>query len=190
MKALEEKILKEGKVLPGGVLKIDSFLNHQIDTRFLEEIGAEFARLFPEKVTKILTVEASGISMAVATAKHYDYCPVIFAKKGEAANMSDETYSSKLFSFTRKRDFMANVAKDYLQEGDKVLIIDDFLASGQALKALIDICHQAKAEVVGCGIAVEKVHQSGGELIRGMGVRVEFLARIVRMDDDGIEFAE
>ena len=190
MKALEEKILKEGKILPGGVLRIDSFLNHQIDTKFLEEIAAEFHRLFPEEVTRILTVEASGISMAVYTSRYYNYCPVVFAKKGEAANMSDETYSSKLFSFTRKRDFIANVAKDYIHEGDKVLIIDDFLASGQALKALIDICHQAKAAVVGCGVVVEKVHQSGGDLIRDMGIRVEALARIVSMDENGIVFTD
>lgn len=190
MKALEVKIKKEGKVFPGEILKIDNFLNHQIDTRFLDEIGQEFRRLFDKEVTKILTIEASGIAIATATARYYDFCPVLFAKKIAAANMSDAVYSAELFSYTRKQTFYASVAKEYLNENDKVLIIDDFLANGEALNAMVNLCKQAGAEIVGCGIVVEKGYQPGGRKIREMGIDVQSLAIVSSMTDDSIEFAD
>lgn len=190
MKELEVKIKEEGKVLPGEILKINGFLNHQIDTRFLDEIGKEFRRLFDTEVTKILTIEASGIAIAVATARYFDFCPVIFAKKAVTANMSDDNYSAEAFSYTHGNSFFANVSKDYLSTDDKVLIIDDFLAMGEALNALIDICEQAGATIVGCGTVVEKGFQPGGKAIRDKGIRVESLAVIKKMTDDSIEFED
>lgn len=189
MKSLEEKIRKEGKVLPGSILKIDNFLNHQIDVKFIEEIGKEFKRLFSdEEVTKILTIEASGISLAYETSKHFDYVPVVFAKKVMAANQDSEVYTARLYSYTRQKEYFASVAKQYLNKNDKVLIIDDFLANGEALKALIKICKDAEAQIVGCGVVVEKAFQKGGQELREKGYRVESLARIKSMSDTDIEF--
>ena len=191
MKALEEKIRKEGKLMPGDVLKVDNFLNHQIDVRFLDEMGLEFKRLFGDvKVTKILTIEASGISIGVVTSKYFDYCPVVFAKKTAAKNMSADIYSAGLHSYTRGIDHVASVSKNYISSDDKVLIVDDFLANGEALKALISICEQAGAEVVGCGIIVEKAYQPGGKMIRERGITVHSLAKVSYLDDTRIEFED
>lgn len=192
MKLLEERIRKEGRVLPGDVLKIDSFLNHQIDTALLREIAAEFHRLYENSgVTKILTVEASGIAVAVSTAFLFDNIPVVFAKKGNAKNLGDSVYHAPVYSYTRGAQMEAQIDSHYLNENDKVLIVDDFLANGQALNALIDICHQANAEVVGCGVVVEKAYQPGGSLIREKGIRVEALARVGAMSaEEGIEFLD
>ncbi len=192
MDALKKRILEEGRVLSGNVLKVDSFLNHQIDTRFLKEIGAEFKKIFADcEVTKILTIEASGIAVSFAASQFFDDCPVVFAKKGAASNMSDDVYHSSLYSYTRRAEFEVYVSKNYLNEGDKVLIIDDFLANGEALNALIRICEQAKCELVGCGVVIEKEWQKGGERIREKGVRVEALARIASMDEkNGVEFCD
>lgn len=191
MKALEEKIKKEGKVLDGNALKIDCFLNHQIDVKFIEEIGKEFKRLFKdEKVTKILTVEASGIAVAYETSKYFDYCPVVFAKKEPASNQDDSVFVAELYSYTRQRHYSIKVAKEYINKDDNILIIDDFLANGQALKALISLCSQVGCKLVGCGVVVEKAFQPGGKEIRDSGVKVEALARISSMDKDYIEFID
>lgn len=191
MKLLEEKIKKEGKALPNDILKVDSFLNHQIDVAFLNEIGKEFQRLFAnEGVNRVLTVEASGIAMAVTTAQAFGNIPVVFAKKVAAANMSKDVYCAALHSYTRQRDYNITVSKEYLHQDDVVLIIDDFLANGEALNALISLCKQAGAKVVGCGIVIEKTYQPGLERIREMGYRVESLARIKHMEEGVIEFVE
>ncbi|MBO4538032.1 MAG: xanthine phosphoribosyltransferase [Erysipelotrichaceae bacterium] len=192
MEILKQRILKEGRVLPGDILKIDSFLNHQIDTALMSEIGREFAGRFAgETVTRILTVEASGIAAALTTAQQFGSCPVVFAKKGGAANMSAEVYHAPLHSYTRNRDLEIFVSRQYLSESDRVLIIDDFLANGQALKALTEIIRQAGSTLVGCGVVVEKAYQPGGQMLRDQGIRVESLARIAAMDPEtGITFSE
>ena len=185
MKLLEEKILKEGKVLPGSVLKVDSFLNHQIDVRLLSEMAKEWHRLFENNgITKILTIEASGIGIACIAAEQFDV-PVVYAKKTRGLNMSDDCYVSSVVSYTHGNTYSVIVSKPYISENDKVLIVDDFLANGSALKALINICHSAGAEIAGAGIAIEKAYQGGGKMIRDMGVRVESLAKILSIGKDG-----
>lgn len=190
MDALKKRIVEDGKVLSGNVLKVDSFLNHRIDTEFILEIGKEFKKIFSDcEVDKILTIEASGIAVSFATAQSFNFCPVVFAKKGAASNMGNDVYHASLYSYTRRADFEIYVSKGYLNKGDKVLIIDDFLANGEALNALIKICEQADCELVGCGVVIEKAMQKGGEMIREKGIRVEALARIDSMDaEKGIEF--
>ena len=189
MKLLEERILKDGLVLPGDVLKVDSFLNHQIDVRLISALGAEWKRLFQnEGITKILTIEASGIGIACLTAEHFDV-PVVFAKKSKSSNIGDNFYKSKVVSYTHGQTYEVIVSKKYISEGDKILIIDDFLANGSALKALISIAEQGGAMVVGAGIAIEKTYQGGGNDIRERGYRVESLAKILSMNEkDGIIF--
>ncbi|MBR3894193.1 MAG: xanthine phosphoribosyltransferase [Clostridia bacterium] len=189
MQLLEQKICKEGKVFEGDVLKVDSFLNHQIDVGFLCRLGEELHRLFADcGVNKILTIEASGIGIACITAQFF-HCPVLFAKKSKTVNIAGNLWTSRVHSYTHNTDHDVVVSKSYLGAGDRVLIIDDFLANGSALEALIDLCRQAGAEVVGAGIAIEKVYQGGGEMIRRKGVRVESLARIASMDTEkGIRF--
>ena len=189
MEALKNRILTEGRILAGDVLKVDSFLNHQIDTAFLTEIGREFARLFQDcGVTRILTIEASGIAIGVATSQFLNYCPVVFAKKGTASNMGSDVYHATEHSYTRNADFVISVSRNYLNKDDKVLILDDFLANGEALKALIAIVRASGAEIAGAGVVIEKAYQKGGDLIRSEGVRLEALARIKHMDENGIEF--
>ena len=191
MKLLEDRILKDGKIYPGDVLKVDSFINHQIDVPFVYELGREFYRLFGDAgVTKILTIEASGIGIASLAAVHFG-CPIVFAKKTETINISGDVYSSEVYSYTHRRTYNVRVAKEYLTADDKVLIIDDFLATGSALKALIKLVDEAGASLAGVGIVIEKAFQPGGDEIRATGVRVESLARIASMTDDGkITFAE
>ena len=186
MDSLKKYITAEGRVLSDDILKVDSFLNHQIDTVFLTEVGKEFRRRYNNcEVNKILTVEAQAAS------RFFDYIPVVFAKKGQAKNMSGDAYHASLHSYTRGTDFVISVTKKYLTSEDKVLIVDDFLANGEALKALISIVSQAGAELVGCGIVIEKAYQPGGDLIRSQGIRVESLARIKSMSvENGIEFCE
>ena len=182
MNFLEEKILTDGSVKKGNILKIDNFLNHQIDIDIMRQIAYEFKRRFKGKeVTKILTIEASGIAIAVLLADLYDV-PVVFAKKGETANSTDDKYISQAYSFTHKRMNNVFVSKPYMQAGEKVLIVDDFLADGQAMTALIDIVHQAGAEVVGLGVAVEKGQQPGGKMLREKGYQVESIAIIDDMN--------
>ena len=183
MKLLEERIRKDGTVKAGNVLKVDSFLNHQMDIDLFNEMGKEWARLFADrKITKILTVEASGIGIACVAAQHF-HVPVVFAKKSQSVNIDGEVYSTKIESFTHKRVYDAIVSKKFLHPEDHILIIDDFLANGCALEGLIDIVNKAGASVEGVGIAVEKGFQKGGDLIRSKGIRVESLAIVESMDD-------
>lgn len=183
MKLLEERIRKDGTVKAGNVLKVDSFLNHQMDIDLFNEMGKEWAHLFADrKITKILTVEASGIGIACVAAQHF-HVPVVFAKKSQSVNIYGEVYSTKIESFTHKRVYDVIVSKKFLHPEDHILIIDDFLANGCALEGLIDIVNKAGASVEGVGIAVEKGFQKGGDLIRSKGIRVESLAIVESMDD-------
>ena len=190
MKLLEERILTDGKILKGNILKVDNFINHNIDVMFVCELGKEFKRLFgDDRPTKILTIEASGIGIACLTAQYFGI-PVVFAKKSRTSNISEGVYTSKVESFTHGTTHDIMVSKQYLSEGERVLIIDDFLATGNALFGLIDIVEQAKATVVGCGIVIEKEYQGGGNILRDKGYRVESLAKIKSMDEKGIEFCQ
>ncbi len=184
MKLLEDRIRADGKVRDGGaVLKVDSFLNHQMDIQLFNEIGKEFFRLFgQEKVSKILTIEASGIGIA-CIAGQYFRVPVLFAKKSQSKNIDGQVFTAKVESFTHGKVYDIMVAKEFLRPGDRVLLIDDFLANGAALRGLIQIVRQAGAQVVGAGVCIEKAFQPGGDAIRAMGVRVEALARIKSMSD-------
>ena len=183
MNFLEERIAKDGVVKEGNVLKVDSFLNHQMDIELFDEMGAEFKRRFAnENINKILTIEASGIGMACIAAQHFGGVPVVFAKKAQSINLDGEQYATTIYSFTKQKEYPVIVGKRFLSEGDKVLIIDDFLANGCALEGLIKICEAAGAEVAGIGIAVEKGFQGGGDKLRERGFRVESLARIAEMD--------
>ena len=188
VKALEEKIIAEGKVCPGHILKVGSFLNQRLDTDFLFEMGREIYRLFEnENVTKIVTVEASGIAIAMAAA-FYFHVPAVFAKKGKSSNVTGDVYVSNVHSYTYNKDFNVIIAKEYISADDRVLIVDDFLATGAALVGLRDLVEQAGGSVVGAGIAIEKAFQGGGELLRAQGMRVESLARIASMSDDSLTF--
>ena len=185
MELLEQRILKDGKIKPGGILKVDSFLNHQIDPALLYEMALELKRLFEnEGVNKIFTIEASGIAMAAMVGYVFD-CPVVFAKKSKSKNISDELYSVEVESFTHGNTNTVVVSREYLHENDRVLIVDDFLATGAALVGLKSLVEQAGGTVVGAGIAVEKAFQGGGDLLRANGIRVESLAKIASMGDDG-----
>ena len=189
MELLKEKILKEGKVFPGNILKVDNFLNHLVDTELMYEIGKEFAGLFSgKKITKVLTIEASGIAVACFAA-HELKVPLLFAKKSHTSNQSTQVYTSKVMSYTHGKVYDISVSKEYLNADDSILIIDDFLASGEALKGLIDLINQAGAKLVGCGIVIEKAFQDGGKLLREEGVRIESLAKIVKMTDNEVIFA-
>lgn len=185
LKLLEDRIVKDGIVKPGNVLKVDSFLNHQMDISLFNDMGKEFKRLFNDTpINKILTIEASGIGIACVAAQYFDNVPVVFAKKSQTVNIDGEVYSTKIESFTHKRVYDVILSKKYLSSKDHVLIIDDFLANGCALNGLLDIAQKAGATVEGVGIAVEKGFQRGGELIRQKGIRVESLAIIESMDAD------
>lgn len=189
MKLLEDRIRRDGEVLNGDVLKVDSFLNHQMDVGLFADMGREWARLYAdEHVTKILTIEASGIGMACVAAQQFGGVPVVFAKKSKSRNISGEVYHAQVESFTHGQVNDIIVSKKYLCPGDRVLIIDDFLANGAALQGLIALVKDSGATLVGAGIAVEKAFQPGGEKIRAMGVRVESLAKIKSMSVNGIEF--
>ena len=182
MNFLEEKILADGRVYAGDILKVDSFINHRIDMDVMRQAACEFKRRYEgERVDKILTIEASGIAIAVMLANMYDV-PVVFAKKAETANSTDDKYRSQAFSFTRKEMNDIVVSRPYISPGERILIVDDFLATGQAARALIDIVRQAGAEVVGLGMLVEKGQQEGGKSLRGDGYRVESIAIIDSMD--------
>ncbi|MBR4720331.1 MAG: xanthine phosphoribosyltransferase [Clostridia bacterium] len=190
MRTLEEKILNEGQVFEGNVLKVSSFLNQQLDTAFLKEMGAEIARLYGDcGVNKILTVEASGIAIAIAAAFIMNV-PVVFAKKGKAKNLSDKTYSAEVKSFTKGVVNTISVDREYITSEDKLLIIDDFLADGNALRGLLSIAKDAGAKVIGTAVAIEKGFQGGGDALRNEGVRVESLAIVDEMTDSGIKFRQ
>ena len=182
MKLLEERIRKDGTVKAGNVLKVDSFLNHQMDVKLFQEIGKEFKRRFAdEEITKILTIEASGIGIACVAAQHF-HVPVVFAKKSQSVNIDGEVYSTKIESFTHKRVYDVIVSKKFLHPEDHILIIDDFLANGCALRGLISIIENAGATVSGIGIAIEKGFQRGGKEIREAGYQLESLAIVEEMD--------
>ena len=192
MKLLEERIRKDGTIRGTEVLKVDRFLNHQMDIALINEIGKEFYRLFGDcGINKILTIEASGIGIACITAQSFGV-PVIFAKKNKTKNIAGDVYTSKVASFTHGKVYDIIVSKEFLGPEDRVLLIDDFLANGSALQGLINLVRDAGATLVGAGICVEKAFQPGGDLIRGMGVRVESLARVKRMDEatNTIEFCD
>lgn len=191
MKLLEERILKDGKVRPGGILKVDGFLNHQMDVRLFMELAKAWRQAFEqEEVTKLLTIEASGIGLACIAAMVFD-CPVVFAKKTKTQNIDGSVYKTQVKSYTHGRVYDVIVSREYLKAEDRVLLIDDFLADGAALDGLCDLVHQSGAELVGAGIAVEKCFQPGGKRLRGKGLRIEALARVKAMYDDGrIEFEE
>lgn len=184
MRLLEERIRKDGIVKPGNVLKVDSFLNHQMDVTLFNEMGKEFKRLFSDRpVNKILTIEASGIGIACIVAQHFNV-PVVFAKKTQSINIDGEVYTSKIESFTHKRSYDVIVSKKYISNEDHILIIDDFLANGCAVNGLIEMILSAGATVEGVGIAIEKGQQPGGKLLRDQGIRVESLAIIDSMNDE------
>lgn len=191
MELLKQRICQDGKVKGNDVLKVDSFLNHQMDVKLFAEIGKEFKRRFADcEVNKILTIEASGIGIACVTAQFFD-CPVIFAKKNQTKNIAGDIYTAEVESFTHGRVYQIRVAKDFLHPGDKVLIIDDFLANGAALMGMSKLVVDAGAEVVGAGIVIEKAFQPGGDMLRAKGVRIESLARIKSLsEENGVEFVD
>ena len=185
MKLLEERIKRDGVVKSEGVLKVDSFLNHQIDVNLIDEMGAEFARLFAgAPVNKILTIEASGIGIACLVARHFGNAPVVFAKKAQSINLDGDQYTTTVYSFTKRKEFPVIVSKKYLDADDHVLLIDDFLANGKALHGLIELCHAAGASVEGIGIAVEKGFQGGGDELRAQGYDVDSLAIVESMNPE------
>ena len=191
MKLLEDRILKDGHIGADNVLKVDSFLNHQIDVSFVCELGKEFYRLFKdENITKILTIEASGIGIACLAAQYFGV-PVVFAKKTKTINIYSDTYNATVHSCTHKKDYDIVVSKEFLSKEDNVLIIDDFLAKGSALTALLMLIEKAGAKTAGAGIVIEKAYQGGGNLVRDMGIRVESLAKIKSISKkDGIVFCK
>lgn len=185
MKELEERIRREGTVKPGNVLKVDAFLNHQCDVALYDAMGRAWAEHFAGRtITKILTIEASGIGMACVAARHFGNVPVVFAKKAQSINLDGDQYVSTVYSFTKQREFPVIVSRKYLGPEDHVLLIDDFLANGKALRGLIDICEHAGATVEGIGIAVEKGFQSGGDRLRREGYDVDSLAIVESMDPE------
>ncbi len=182
MLLLEERLRKDGRVKTGNVLKVDSFLNHQIDVKLLNRMGEEWYRIFKdERIDKVLTIEASGIAIAVIAAQYFG-APVLFAKKAQSINIDGDVYSTKVQSYTHNRIYDVILSKKFLHEGENVLIIDDFLANGCALEGLIDLVDQAKANLVGVGIAIEKGFQKGGRELREKGIRIESLAIVESMD--------
>lgn len=190
MTLLEERILKDGKILPGEILKVDSFLNHCIDIPFMIEICKEFYDKFKTfGVNKILTIEASGIAAASVTAQYFG-CPMVFAKKSKSKNIGDDMYTCTVDSYTHGTTHQVVVSKKYLNSEDKVLIIDDFLATGNALNGLIKIVRDSGATLIGCGICIEKVYQGGGNKLREKGVNVLSLAMVERMTNDSITFVK
>ena len=182
MELLQERIRREGRVLPGNIVKVDGFLNHRVDTRLLEDIADEFAKYFDtSKITVVLTAEASGIALATICAQKYGV-PMLFAKKAKSDNIESGLYQSEVFSYTYKKRVTLLVSQEWLNADDHVLIIDDFMARGEAMRGLCDIVKEAGAELVGIGVAVEKGFQKGGDLIRGKGIRVESLAIVDGMN--------
>ena len=184
MQLLKDRILKDGIVKPGNILKVDSFLNHQMDITLINEIGKEFKRRFSDcPITKILTIEASGIGIACIVAQYFDV-PVVFAKKTQTKNIAGEVYTTKVESYTHGRVYDIIVSREFLGAGDKVLLIDDFLANGKALEGLAALVRDSGAELVGAGIVIEKGFQVGGDLLRSEGIRLESLAIVESMDEE------
>ncbi len=185
MKLLEERIKKDGRIYPGNILKVDSFLNHQIDVTLMDKIGEAFYNEYKDcGITKILTIEASGIAIACSAARLFNV-PLLFAKKSQSLNLGNDLYTTTVSSFTYKKDYQVTISKRYLSEKDHVLIVDDFLATGNAIIGLAELCRLAGAKVEGVGICIEKGFQSGGKQLREMGYHVTSLAVIESMTDDG-----
>lgn len=186
MKRLQEYIKKYGIIdIEKDILRIDSFLNHQIDICLLNEIAQEFKRIFSDiKPDKILTIESSGIAIATLVSTYFDYCPVLYAKKSDSLNVSNDRYITFEKSYTRATECSVQVSKQYLNENENILIIDDFLANGEALNSLVELCKQAKVNVLGCGVVVCKSYQPGLKRIKDMGIRVECLTKIKSLDND------
>ena len=190
MHLLKDRIRSEGKVLPGNIIKVDGFLNHRVDTRLMGQIADEFARLFDvENITMVLTAEASGIALATICAERYNV-PMVFAKKAKSDNIEGGLYQSEIFSYTYKKKVTQILSKEWLNANDRVLIIDDFMANGEAVRGLCDLVSQAGAELVGIGIAVEKGFQGGGDRLRAMDVNYHALAVIESADENGIVFRD
>ena len=188
MEQLKERIRRDGKVLPGSIIKVDGFLNHRVDIRLMEELALEFAKYFDiSRITMVLTAEASGIALAAICAQRYGV-PMVFAKKAKSDNIEGGLYQSEIFSYTYKKKVTQILSREWLTAGDRVLIIDDFMANGEAVRGLCDIVSQAGAELVGVGIAIEKGFQGGGDRLRAMGVNYHALAVIQRADENGIVF--
>ena len=189
MKYLEEKIIKDGVVKPGNILKVDNFLNHQIDVVTLNEMGKEFKRLFADKpINKILTIESAGIAIATMAALHFDNAPVVFAKKAKSRNIDNDLYTSVVHSYTYGKDYTITVAKKFLSTDDHILIVDDFMALGNAMIGLLDVVKQSGATVEGIGIAIEKGFQPGGQRLRDMGYNLHSLAIVESMNENEIIF--
>ena len=190
MQLLKDRIRSEGKVLPGNIIKVDGFLNHRVDTRLMGQIADEFARLFDvENITMVLTAEASGIALATICAERYNV-PMVFAKKAKSDNIEGGLYQSEIFSYTYKKKVTQILSKEWLNANDRVLIIADFMANGEAVRGLCDLVSQAGAELVGIGIAVEKGFQGGGDRLRAMDVNYHALAVIESADENGIVFRD
>lgn len=190
MQELKERIRKEGKVLPGNIIKVDGFLNHRVDTGLMEHIADEFAKYFDvANITMVLTAEASGIALATICAQKY-HVPMVFAKKAKSDNIEGGLYQSEIYSYTYKRKVTQILSKEWMTAGDTVLIIDDFMANGEAVRGLCDLVSQAGAALAGIGIAVEKGFQGGGDRLRAMGLNYHALAVIEQADENGIVFRE
>ncbi len=190
MQELQDRIRKEGKVLPGNIIKVDGFLNHRVDVKLMEAIADEFAKFFDTgDITMVLTAEASGIALATICAQRYGV-PMVFAKKAKSDNIEGGLYQSEIFSYTYKKKVTQILSKEWLTSSDKVLIVDDFMANGEAVRGLCDLVGQAGAELKGIGIAVEKGFQGGGDRLRGMGLNYRALAIIESADENGIVFRD
>ncbi|NLX77775.1 MAG: xanthine phosphoribosyltransferase [Clostridiaceae bacterium] len=190
MESLKQRVLKDGRILDGNILKVDSFINHQIDPRLAFDIGKEFYNRFKNaEIDKILTIETSGIAFAVCAGYHFNV-PVVFAKKRAGLNMSSEVYQSKVYSYTKQTCYTISVSRQFLSPGENLLIIDDFLANGQAVSGMIDIAKQAGAKIAGAGIVIEKSFQPGGEILRSLGIRVESLVIIDSLKNNKIIIRE
>ncbi|KAJ48963.1 xanthine phosphoribosyltransferase [Clostridium tetanomorphum] len=191
MEILKNRICKDGKVIEDRILKVDSFLNHQLDVELFNEIGKEFKNRFKnKKISKILTVETSGIGIACIVAQHLGNVPVVFAKKHSGINMDTNNYEAKVYSFTKEKEYIIKVSKKFINKNDNILIIDDFLASGSAMIGLMSICEQSGANIQGVGVVIEKGFQGGRELIENKGIQLESLAIVEDMRDGQVIFRE
>lgn len=189
MKLLKDKIRRDAKIIENRIIKVDSFLNHQLDISLFNEIGKEFQRRFSSKeVTKIITIETSGIAIACITAQYFDNAPVVFAKKHVGLNMNQNVYEANVFSYTKNQDYTIKVSKEFISPEDKILIIDDFLASGSALLGLVNLVSQSGAEISGVGIVIEKTFQGGRRLVEEKGLQIESLAIIDSFKDGQVIF--
>lgn len=189
MELLKERILRDGTIIENRIIKVDSFINHQVDVKLFNEIGKEFRKRFEgEKIDKILTIETSGIAIATIAAQYFDFVPVVFAKKTESVTLDNYTYNSEVHSYTKNKLYTIKVSKNFIKEGERILILDDFLASGAAVLGLLDIIKQAGAETVGAGIVIEKGFQPGREVLEKYNIRIESLAIVKSINDNKINF--